>query len=138
MKRIGREAIEVLKGAYMDGKRLEGPAAVRAFVIMALGVRPKTVRITAATEWDRQARYELADERIAITSPVAVNRYLRDPNADEAARREAREARQRDLKTRVTNQRRLAEADADQPDAARSEILLAERLRIAEEILNTP
>lgn len=131
---LHRKALDLLKPAYKDGFAPAGLGEIQAF-LMSEGLRRSQVGKHRVGEWDRQARYELADELISVTSPVRRNGYLRNPNAAPSDRLISRDQLARDLATRATNIKRQMHSDASQVDASRREIERDLRLSIATEIL---
>lgn len=133
--RLGREAINMLMKAYLDGTKFTDVFAVRAFVIRELGVKPTSVSVDAAGNWDRQARLELADDGVAVTFPSRKIGFQRDPNADATTRSASHRTDLLYLATRSENALRSAKASASQIDAKRKEIERHARLEIAVPIL---
>lgn len=125
-QRIGREAIEEIKTAYMGGREFGTSHDVRRFIIDRLGVKPENTSVTKVRSWDRQARLELAeDNKVSVTSPSAGNGFVRNPNAEVDERMAARKSRLKDTTTRVRNDRIEAESDAAQADASEVEKIRA-------------
>jgi len=133
----GRKAIEQLKSAYRTGFTFEGTPAIREMLIPALGLKPSMVTIGMARDWDRQARYELADVHISVTSPIPQAKYCRDPRPSPQVRHHSRVHRYNDVGTRIANLVRLAESDAAQANALPEEIRKAERLSIVLSLVDT-
>jgi hypothetical protein len=134
-RRLGREAIELLKNAYRDGQEFSDIYAIRDYLIAELGVKPAWVPWGSVGNFDRQARLENADDNYANTSPSRLNGYRRNPNADPAERKTAHGPALRGLATRGANELRIAKGNAAQPDATRVEVQREARLEIVAPML---
>jgi hypothetical protein len=134
-RRLGREAIELLKNAYRDGSEFADIYAVRAFVITELGVKAAFVPFDSARNWDRTARLENADDGYASTFPSRTIGFKRSPNADATERSASHGTDYRYIATRGGNALRSAKASASQSDANRREIERAARLEIVAPLL---
>lgn len=127
-KDLSRPVIDALKSIYMDGSGFADFGEVRRYVTTTLRVRASNAKIG---KWDREARYELAAERVGITSPGLINKGLRKSNATSQERITGENQQFRDLATRIETRRLIAAAHASQPDASRREIEREIRLNVA-------
>lgn len=130
----GRMAIEWLKERYLNGHDFSDAYAICDALRGQFDALRKCTPDRAA-EWDRQARYELADAMVLVTQPVPSASYWRTPNASVAVRDATQSTRQRELVRRVRNQARFANAAAAQIDATRAEIRKAAEIDVALRIL---
>jgi hypothetical protein len=114
-RRIGREAIELIKDYYENGDGTFGTAYQIADWLRT----HHRIRATyhQAQEWDRTARLERADKLQSTTTPSARNGFARQAAPAHAERTRSRSSRLKDTTTRVANDVREAKADAAQPDA---------------------
>lgn len=134
--RYGREAINVLKESYKDGRTFANVHEVRDFIIDELGVKPKSLPVGRARNFDRQARLELAEqEKVSVTTPSLLNGFMRNPNAEAEERKVTRKPRNKDTATRVRHDLIEAEADASQPDATELEGLKVTMYEAAHKLL---
>lgn len=138
-QRVGREAIEEIKTAYMGGRTFGTSHDVRRFIIDRLGLKPEKTGVIKVRDWDRQARLEIQEHnKVSVTNPSAGNGYVRNPNAEAPERMASRKSRRQDTLTRVHNDRIEAEADAAQSDATEIEKVrsrvIATALRLLEDI----
>lgn len=115
-KRIGREAIELIKQHYSDGEgRFETGYDVMHWLKAEHRIK---CGYHQASAWDRQARLERADERQSTTFPSRRNGYVRQAAPAHGERVISRGIRHKDTRTRLVNDLREARADAAQPDAS--------------------
>lgn len=114
-KRIGREAVELLKDHYENG---DGDF-IGTYGVMDWLKSTHRIKSTYAQAqgWDRQARLERADKLQSTTYPSARNGYKRQAAPAHVERTRSRVSRLKDTSTRVNNDVREAKADAAQPDA---------------------
>lgn len=119
-KSRGREVIDILVDAFKQGQSFEGLAEMRAFVMRTGAFKPHELYEIGA--WERQARYNLARENVAVTNPTPRNGQTRNPNATPSERVESRDKLYKDLGTRVGHISLFAKSDAAQVDASRREI----------------
>jgi hypothetical protein len=136
-RNIGREAVNVLKSAYKDGRELAGIWQVRQFISDELGIKLTKITMGQAGGWDRTARLEISDQGYAVTSPSRRNAYKRNPNADTKERVDAHRSPIKYAATLVGNEERIAKANAAQADASRIEIVRAAQLAIVAPMLST-
>lgn len=132
---IGRPAVDWLKQRYLDGVQYAASGEIRDAIAAEFGGKLRKCAVSQAVAWDRQARLELADERVFVTQPVRKTGYARNPNASPDLRELTQASKVRDWQTRTENQARMASAAAAQIDATAVEIRRAERIKIAAEVL---
>lgn len=132
---LGRIAINWLKAQYLNGKQFAGGAAIRDAIAMAHGGRLARIAASSATDWDRQARYELYREGVFVTQPIAQTGQLRNPNAAAPERIDTQRVKLRDLVTRTQHQVEIAKCAAEQIDATPEEIRQALRVEYALQML---
>jgi len=119
--------MDTLQVGYLAGMPKPGPRAIYEALIAVHGTNAG-ITVARAVEWDRAARAELARKQVAVTPPVALTNWERDPRATPAKREVTLNARIDELITRTANVLEIAEAFAAQVDATRIEIVQAERL----------
>lgn len=115
-RRIGREAIELIKDYYDNGDgRFD---SVYDIVDWLKAEHRIKCGYHQAQDWDRKARLERADELKATTYPSARIGYVRQAAPTHSERALGRSTRLQDTLTRLTNDEREAKADAAQADAS--------------------
>jgi hypothetical protein len=122
-KRIGREAVELLKDYYENGAGHFDDLYEIVDWLHAQRIKCTWLQVQG---WDRQARLERADKLQSTTSPSARNGYKRQAAPAHGERVQSRASRLKDSSTRINNDVREAKADAAQPDAS-----AIERARVA-------
>lgn len=114
--------IDFLKLSYRNGMSFANRGAIKRAIMAEFPavhsgwLSPETVRY-----FDRRARYELAAEDLAVTSPVGVYGYEREPTPRAMKRMASRQPRYDDVTTRLNTLHLLTKADAVQIDATNEE-----------------
>jgi hypothetical protein len=134
-RNIGREVIQWLKAQYRNGASYTSGAAIRDDIVQGSGLNIPKCTAAMATAWDRQARYELADDREFVSQPTPRDRHVRKPKPETELRQRTQDDRINELLTRAKNQLRMAQAAASQPGAQRYEWDRASALKHALNIL---
>jgi len=132
---LGRKAIEWLKAQYRAGEQFAGGAALRDALAKAHEGRLARIAASSATDWDRQARYELYRDGVFVTQPIAKTGQLRNPNASALERARTQNVKLQDLMTRTQHQAEIAKCAAAQIDATPNEIRKALQVKYALQML---
>jgi hypothetical protein len=142
----GRIAIEWLKEQHLDSKPFQGGRKIREALMAAHPGKFIRTTVGQCSEWERQARMELAVDKIHVMPPVWQNKHLRTSVPTKAQHKRAQvakvsrqltEARNLDLIFAAVTAQPYATA-ADHRISAMQHMVVATYEAMLAELLQTP